>query len=262
MSAASGQDPGGTPGAAVFRALVEHSPDLVCVLEADGALRYASPGAARLLGPWEEQPQPVRLRAHPDDEPGAVQLWQRVLHAAPGGGVEERLRVLTATGQVRWLQVHAYNHLGTAPVRAVLLYAHDVTEEEEVRRRLSTDAMHDALTGLPNRRFFAEAVQHALARASRSGRAVGLLLIDVDHFKLLNDAHGHPAGDQLLVALAQRMRRCVRPADTVCRLGGDEFVVLAEDLHHDADALAVAQRLSAGASGPYRLDGGADGGGG
>ena len=201
----------------MFRSLVEHCPDLVCVFDTEGALRCASPGARALLGALHEQPHPARLRAHPEDGERAVQLWQRLLRAEPGQEVGERLRVLSATGRVRWLQVHAYNHLRTPGVGAVLLHGHDVSEEEQVRRRLSSDAMHDPLTALPNRRLFAEAVQHALARAGRNGRAVGLLLIDVDHFELLNDAHGHPAGDELLVALAQRTSRCVRPADTVCR---------------------------------------------
>ncbi|PPK94742.1 PAS domain S-box-containing protein/diguanylate cyclase (GGDEF)-like protein [Kineococcus xinjiangensis] len=243
----------------MFRSLVEHSPDLMCVFDAEGRLRYACPGATRLLGSLAEEAEPTRLRAHPDDEPKAVQLWRQVLRAGPGEGTCEQLRVLTAGAEVSWLQVQAYNHLNTAGVGAVLFYAHDVSEEERVRQQLATDAMHDALTGLPNRRWFTEALDHALGRTARSGRAVGLLLIDVDHFKDLNDAHGHPAGDELLIALAQRMSRCVRPADTVCRLGGDEFVVLVEDLHHDADVIALAQRLSAGVSGLYHLANGMDG---
>lgn len=109
-------------------------------------------------------------------------------------------------------------------------------------------------TGLPNRRWFLEAVKGAAARAKRTGGSLGLVLVDVDHFKLVNDSLGHPAGDRLLCELADRMAGALRPSDRVARLGGDEFAALAEDLRQEGDAFALAQRVAAAGSGQYRPD--------
>ena len=129
----------------------------------------------------------------------------------------------------------------------------DVTEQHAAEANLSRQAVQDPLTGLPNRRWFLDALGRAVARARRTRRGVAVLLIDVDHFKRVNDGLGHPAGDRLLVDLAERMTGPLRPEDTVARLGGDEFVILAEDLRHETDALAIAERLAQAATGPYRL---------
>ena len=112
------------------------------------------------------------------------------------------------------------------------------------RARLAHLAVHDSLTGLPNRVLFIEQLQRALAPSGRRRASIALLFVDVDHFKDVNDRYGHSVGDRLLVAIAQRLRESVRPGDTAARLGGDEFVVLCEDLRGDEDeAVAVAERI-------------------
>ena len=121
--------------------------------------------------------------------------------------------------------------------------------DEEVRHR----AMHDPLTGLPNRALALDRLEGALARRRRDGRAVAVLLADLDQFKLVNDSMGHHAGDDLLVALAPRLHDAVRPSDTVARLGGDEFLVVCEQLDGAHEAIRVAERVAQAISQPIVL---------
>ena len=120
----------------------------------------------------------------------------------------------------------------------------DATGELRARRALEHRAMHDHLTDLPNRELLMDRLSVALARLGRQGTAVGVLFIDLDGFKEINDVHGHDVGDVVLVNVASRLRREVRDGDTVARFGGDEFVVLCEDLVRIEAAEPLARRLA------------------
>ena len=120
----------------------------------------------------------------------------------------------------------------------------DATGELHARRELEHRAMHDPLTGLPNRELLMDRLSVAIARLGRQGTGLGVLFIDLDGFKEVNDEHGHAVGDELLVSIASRLRREVRDGDTVARYGGDEFVVLCEDLVHLDAAQPLATRLA------------------
>jgi diguanylate cyclase (GGDEF)-like protein len=117
---------------------------------------------------------------------------------------------------------------------------------------LSQQAFHDALTGLPNRALFQDRLEHALRQR---GRTVGLLFVDLDHFKVVNDGLGHDAGDQLLCDVAQRLAGSLRDGDTLARLGGDEFTVLMSDIAGANDAVAVARRIESRLKPPFELPG-------
>ena len=132
---------------------------------------------------------------------------------------------------------------------------YDNSERKTIEERLDHLAHYDALTGLPNRSLLMDRLEQAIERARRLGIEVALLYIDLDHFKLVNDDHGHSAGDQLLKTVAQRMRACVRGVDTVARLGGDEFVVLLPDTSGSDDVLTVARKLLIELSHPYDVQG-------
>ena len=119
----------------------------------------------------------------------------------------------------------------------------DITEHEQLKRELARQALHDALTGLPNKTLFRDRTDHAITRLRRSQRHLAVLFVDLDDFKHVNDTYGHWAGDALLVQLAERLSATLRAGDTIARLGGDEFAVLLDDLPDDATAITIADRI-------------------
>jgi diguanylate cyclase (GGDEF)-like protein/PAS domain S-box-containing protein len=144
-----------------------------------------------------------------------------------------------------------------AVVESVLQLAAIAIERNAFDDRLSHQAHHDPLTGLPNRTLFGELLEHALRRAQRSGSALAVLFLDLDRFKVVNDSLGHDAGDVLLSALARRVAAVLRPGDVVARFGGDEFTVLCEDLvpsAADQQAIGVAERLLDALQEPFTVD--------
>jgi diguanylate cyclase (GGDEF)-like protein len=120
---------------------------------------------------------------------------------------------------------------------------------------LARQAFRDSLTGLPNRALFMDRLSHALTRRERRGDQVAVLFLDLDRFKVINDSLGHGVGDQLLVALSQRLASCLRPEDTIARLGGDEFAVLLEEVKDASGPVAVADRLGAELQRPFIFEG-------
>ncbi len=128
-------------------------------------------------------------------------------------------------------------------------------KDQESKKRLTHQAFHDSLTGLANRNLLMDRLEHARARVSRRMEMLAVLFMDLDDFKVINDSLGHAVGDRLLVAVAERLRSCVRPQDTISRLGGDEFVALLEDLHDEGDAVRVAERIIDGLRIPFTVDG-------
>ena len=136
---------------------------------------------------------------------------------------------------------------------AYLLNAQARAELQASSDRSREIALHDALTGLPNRSLLLERIDHALRRARRSKRRVGVLFADLDDFKHVNDTYGHRAGDALLVAMAERLTAQLRPGDTLARISGDEFVIVCEDLGGASEVRTIARRVSAVISAPFEL---------
>ena len=130
----------------------------------------------------------------------------------------------------------------------------DITERKALEQKLQYQAFHDPLTDLPNRALFMDRLGHALTRANRLETKVAVLFTDLDNFKVINDSLGHKAGDRLLVAVAERLQACVRPADTVARLGGDEFTLLLEGVAGVSDAAKVAERIAQDLQAPFALE--------
>jgi len=133
--------------------------------------------------------------------------------------------------------------------------AADITDRQAAEERLQQMAHFDALTGLPNRAVLNDRLTQALLAAGRSARMLGVFFIDLDRFKPINDVHGHEIGDRVLKMTAERLRHCLRAADTVARLGGDEFVIVAQALHGREDAELLAQKILDGFAEPLMVDG-------
>jgi diguanylate cyclase (GGDEF)-like protein/PAS domain S-box-containing protein len=131
---------------------------------------------------------------------------------------------------------------------------HDITEQRRSEAKIAHMALHDTLTGLPNRVLLNDRLEDALQRVKR-GEIVATLLLDLDHFKTVNDTLGHPAGDKLLKAVSERLRSVVRESDTIARMGGDEFAIVQTAIAQPADATALAYRIIDSVGAPYVIEG-------
>lgn len=237
------------------RALLEAMPDLVLRFNAEGryldwhsgnsALLYAQP--QRFIGKTLSQVLP---------DQAAWTLYEGI-HSVLLHGRMRRVEYALEIGP-------ATHHFEARLVKLnddeVLAVVRDVTTQKQAAERINQLAYCDTLTHLPNRRLLMENIRHAMAAGQRSGQHGALLFLDLDHFKALNDTHGHAIGDLLLQQVARRLREAVREADTVARLGGDEFVVMLEDLELAEDealqqARQVGQKILDALGQPYDLDG-------
>jgi len=174
--------------------------------------------------------------------------FMRTLHHARAhdvGRFEVTVRIRRANdGAERWITLNGWRtHRAETRLRRIIMTVRDVTEEKTAEERVRWSASHDPLTRLANRALFGEKLDAAFEKAGESGRAVGLLLLDMDHFKQINDSLGHDAGDMLLKMIAERLRGVVRPGDTVARLGGDEFAVVLPEIDGQPELLRVSRAL-------------------
>ena len=163
------------------------------------------------------------------------------------------LRVERLDGRFAVLEVRWSDRRRDPTVGGLVLTLRDVTEQHELEEELKYQAFHDALTGLPNRLRFAQKAADALEEASRTGRTTGVLFVDIDDFKVVNDTMGHGLGDELLIGVAGRLAASVRPIDMAARLGGDEFALLIEDTPDVATVEAFAERIVKAFTEPFAL---------
>jgi len=169
----------------------------------------------------------------------------------------EDLPLRTKTGAIVPVEFvsNAYDCEG---IKVIQCNIRNITERKQLEDQVRQMAFHDTLTNLPNRRLLSDRLSQAMASSKRSGRYGLMMFLDLDNFKLVNDAHGHAVGDLLLIAAADRLKHCVRETDTVARFGGDEFVVLIGDLDADkaesrAQAGVLAEKIRAALDKPYML---------
>ncbi|MDQ2728634.1 MAG: PAS domain S-box protein [Actinomycetota bacterium] len=227
-----------------FAALVEHGSDVIAIVDESLRFTYASPAYQEVFGkdPAEVMGENITARIHPADidhvTAALTALWSQ-----PGAVTTFETRAVHVDATWRTLEVTASNRLGDPNVEGIICNIRDVTERAEAAARLAHQAMHDNLTDLPNRALLLDRLDQALVRAGMSGQTCALLFVDLDHFKQINDTLGHGVGDQVLVTVATRLRKVIRPGDSVARFGGDEFVILAEGISAAGAALDMAERI-------------------
>ncbi|MQS14966.1 EAL domain-containing protein [Streptomyces kaniharaensis] len=243
-----------------FRTLVQSASDVILILEADDTIRYASSSAERVLG-YPSLDGTLLTELVPPEESHAVgkALARMRGPADPPVAVpqsREHWRLLRHDRAPIEVEVRHNDLRGDPTVAGLVLTLRDVTEQRRMERELTHRAFHDSLTGLANRVLFQDRVGHALSRGERSGAVIGVLFIDLDDFKVVNDTQGHTVGDELLVAVSLRISTALRTSDTAARLGGDEFAVLVEDALRPDDVDAIAAGVMAVFTEPFRLGAG------
>ena len=241
-----------------YRLLVENASEGIVVAQG-GKVQFVNPMLLSLLGYSAEDVlgQNLLQFVHEDDRAKVLESYNlRVKGLAQG--LKYPLRVLTHDRGLRWFEISGtqFEWEGRS---ATLNFLTDIQDRVEMESQIRSLAYHDSLTQLPNRVLMRDRLKQALASHKRLPRYGALMFLDLDHFKPVNDAHGHIAGDLVLIEVAQRLMRCVRETDTVARFGGDEFVVMLADLHEDrptslAQARNVADKVLRSLSEPYHLN--------
>ncbi|WP_300454332.1 EAL domain-containing protein [Accumulibacter sp.] len=253
----------------LHRFLVEQSPDIIYTLDRSGHFIFVNGRVEALLGYTRDEllGQHYSLIVHPDDQERARFVFnERRIGERASSNVEIRLQ--TKSQRVR----HFENRTVVTILSAQGLYttqnepqdrqfmgtsgvARDISERKKAEETIAFQAFHDLLTGLPNRILFKDRLAIALTQAKRKSKRLGVMFIDIDRFKLVNDTYGHHEGDELLKGFAQRARRCLRSGDTLARQGGDEFTVLLPDLGSGEDAELIAAKMLAELRRPFKIAG-------
>ena len=240
-----------------FRELVENIEEVFWLTEPGEPerVRYVSPAYERIWGrPVDElyhNPRAWIESVHPEDQPAVRKAFESFLAGQSGFDLE--YRIVRPDGSERWIWDRAFR---TGDRReqtdSIAGLGQDITWRKQQQQRIHHMAMHDPLTGLPNRNLFTDRFLQAKALAKRSETKLALLYVDLDHFKKVNDSFGHKVGDTVLSEVARRISLCLRDTDTVARFGGDEFVLLMSQVRGRKDVEPVAYRILAALSGPVR----------
>lgn len=258
----------------LFQLISENAADMIALVGSDGRRLYNSPAYQKVLGysPEDLNTTSSFEQIHPDDRPRVLKAAENARLSGHGERLEYRIR--HKDGTWRTLESTA------SPIRnakgqtdKLVIVNRDITERKRAEELLAHNALHDGLTNLPNRALFLDRLQHALTLSKRHANyKFAVLLIDVDEFKVVNDSLGHPAGDELLIKIGQRLKEAVRHADTVsrprvngvpdrpanddtlARLGGDEFTILLDDIRDPIEAVRVAERVQADLAAPFVIN--------
>jgi len=255
----------------LHRFLVESSPDLIYTLDPEGRFIFINGRVESLLGYSRDEliGSYYTVIVHAEDLERAVFAFtERRIDDRATANIEVRLRcknnhylhfespivaVLSAMGIYDNGQDEQEEHsklfMGTYGV------ARDITERKLAEETINFQALHDHLTHLPNRRLFKDRLELSMTQSKRHGGMVGVMFIDLDRFKLVNDTHGHSEGDELLKNVAQRLSICLRASDTLARQGGDEFTILLPDLSQPEDAAMIAEKIQAEFKHPFNVAG-------
>jgi diguanylate cyclase (GGDEF)-like protein/PAS domain S-box-containing protein len=235
-----------------LRLMLQYASDVICILDHDLTIVHVTPAVEPIVG----LPAPELLGMN----------WLEVVAEIDRDAARDLVSLAQggrpARGEIRLISENGHAPHVDAVVTEVIdedlmgfvVTCHDITDRHALEEQLTHQAFHDSLTGLANRALFRDRLGHAMARA-RGARSYGVLFIDLDDFKTVNDSLGHAAGDALLREMTTRLRTCLRDGDTAARLGGDEFAILLEDVEDDDHCTDIARRLLEALSLPFDVAG-------
>jgi diguanylate cyclase (GGDEF)-like protein/PAS domain S-box-containing protein len=240
-----------------FRSTFQDAMIGMCLTTPQGRLARVNPAFCQMLGRSAEELQALSWPelTHPDDLPESTALVKAMLLGAEDRGYAEK-RYIHADGHVVWAAMASrlVRDDRGAPVHFIT-QIQDVSAQKEAADALAHQALHDPLTGLPNRTLFIDRLEQALARGRRNGARLAVVFIDIDRFKVVNDSLGHETGDALLMQIGARLTQAVRATDSVARFGGDEFVILFDGIADEDMAMSLTDRVRRELMRPFTLEG-------
>jgi diguanylate cyclase (GGDEF)-like protein/PAS domain S-box-containing protein len=223
---------------------IEQTADVIMITDRDGVIEYVNPAFEQTTGYSRSEvigKTPKLLKSDKHDERFAQRLWETILS---GHVFRDVFINCKKDGQIFYEDktITPLTDRG-GEITHFIATGKDITEQMAAQERLRYLAQHDPLTEVPNRNLLMDRLNQALAQARGGDRAAAVLFLDLDRFKLINDTLGHDAGDQVLLAVSQRLRKCVRKSDTVARLGGDEFALVLSNINEPQDIAAIARGI-------------------
>ena len=241
-----------------FRSAFKYAPIGIGLVSTDGQWLRVNNALCDILGYDEDDILQMRFRdlSFPEDHPETAQAIGSVL-SGKSSSCQLEMRLHHRSGRTVWISLSISSIDDIHSTHANMIFQiQDITQKKFAEERLVHEASHDALTGLPNRAHFMRRLDAALERAGGNPKyKVSVLFIDLDRFKYVNDSLGHHVGDELLIAIAQRLSSSMRPPDMVARLGGDEFVVLVEGRYYSERVTRIAERIQRKINTPFRIAG-------
>jgi diguanylate cyclase (GGDEF)-like protein/PAS domain S-box-containing protein len=233
-----------------FERVFNLSAYMVCIASTEGYLLKVSPAFTETLGYSEKEllDKPFVDFVHPSDKQSTLDNLAHLGKGAPI--IRYPNRYICKDGSTKWLEWTARTFDSGGNIYAV---AYDVTSRKNAEAELERIAHYDLLTNLPNRVLLADRLSQAMVQCQRRNRSLAVAFMDLDGFKVVNDRHGHNVGDDLLVEVAQRMKKALREGDTLARIGGDEFIAVMVDLENIEDSEPVLKRLLKAAAAPVTL---------
>ncbi|MES2018954.1 MAG: EAL domain-containing protein [Pseudomonadota bacterium] len=238
-----------------FRRIVHSAEEGIWEIDGMSCTTFVNPKMANMLGYRIEDMLGQPLVNFMDDE-GRVMLERNIARRQEGVAERHEFKFLHLNGAPVWTTM-ATNPIFNAAGHYIgaLALVTDITSSKQSTELIWHQANYDALTGLPNRHMFMDRLQNEIRKADRNAAFLALLFIDLDHFKAINDRHGHAMGDQVLVEATRRIASCVRGTDTLARLGGDEFTVILAGLDHVGSVERIARTMVSLLALPFDLDG-------